>query len=199
MKVGRVISDNKIKVPENFELSDSFKEIDDSVPTLLVGWSKVKENYPKTSIRNKKIKNNVYWTFSSLEKRGIFEKDLKTFIIKSYGDLIKDIELINIDPIYNKIKDIDTLIIELDKLAEGVGYLYLDYFYIFKDKKIYFLDIGLLKFVKFDYEMVINHLKKILSKTIEDDSKYEKFLKYLDRKYIPYLYAKQNTLTSLIC
>ena len=82
---------------------------------------------------------------------------------------------------------------------EGVGYLYLDYFYIFKDKKIYFLDIGLLKFVKFDYEMVINHLKKILSKTIEDDSKYEKFLKYLDRKYIPYLYAKQNTLTSLIC
>jgi hypothetical protein len=134
-----------------------------------------------------------------LEKRGIFEKDLKTFIIKSYGDLIKDIELINIDPIYNKIKDIDTLILELDKLVEGVGYLYLDYFYIFKDKKIYFLDIGLLKFVKFDYEMVINHLKKILSKTIEDDSKYEKFLKYLDRKYIPYLYAKQNTLTSLIC
>jgi len=198
MKIGKIISEKNIKIPENFEFSNSFKEIDDSIPTLLVGWSNVKENYPKTSIRNKKIKNNVYWTFSSLEKRGIFEKDLKTFIIRSYGDLIKELQLINIDPIYNKISDMDSMILELGKLTNGIGYLYLDYFYIFKDKKIYFLDIGLLKFINFNHEKIINYLKTILSETIEDDSKYEKFLKYLDRKYIPYLYAKQNTITSLV-
>ena len=53
--------------------------INNYLPTLIVGWERVKKLYPKASILKKKIKDNLYWTFSPTEKRKIsifYLKDL---------------------------------------------------------------------------------------------------------------------------
>ena len=39
-----------------------------NVPTLIIGWSKVKELYPEQSILSSKISENLFWTFSLTEK-----------------------------------------------------------------------------------------------------------------------------------
>ena len=50
------------------------KKIDNLIetdkPTIIVGWNKVKELYPKQKITNKKISDSLFWTFTEKEKTG---------------------------------------------------------------------------------------------------------------------------------
>ena len=43
-----------------------------NVPTIVVGWSIIQEKYPNQNIFDKKIKSNLYWTYSSSEDKKLF-------------------------------------------------------------------------------------------------------------------------------
>ena len=42
------------------------------IPTLIIGWSYIKNKYPQHNILNKKINNNVYWNYSFSEEKDMF-------------------------------------------------------------------------------------------------------------------------------
>ena len=89
--VGNIISkDNIVEISPNFLVSKTI--IDNNLPTLIIGWEETKKLFPEASILRKKIKDNLYWTFSTTEKRTVFENDLKKFIDKTYKDFIKKIK-----------------------------------------------------------------------------------------------------------
>ena len=50
------------------------------VPTLILGWNKVKEMYPEQSILSGKISDNLFWTFSLTEKEEKNKSDIKSFL-----------------------------------------------------------------------------------------------------------------------
>lgn len=161
-------------------------------PTLIVGWENTKELYPNASILNKEIKENLYWTFSPHEKRGIFETDLKSFIEKINKDLYSNIQIVNIDPILYNIKTVETLMARLERFSNSFGYLYLNKFYFFYENKIYHIDLNLLEFIGFDIET----LKTFFNGNFNmiDKVEYD-----VEEKYIPYLYykdAEQNNTIS---
>ena len=73
------------------------------LPTLIVGWDVVKENFGDVSILSKMITpptsdgyGGIYWTFSKKEKRGIYELNIKEFQERCYTDLTKKIKTYNI-------------------------------------------------------------------------------------------------------
>mgnify|MGYP000989305270 CR=1 FL=1 len=122
MKVGNIVNCNEeiddryfnclsIKefMDENFFITDNSK-----LPTLIVGWDIVKNNFGDVSILSKMVTppsndgyGGIYWTFSPKEKRGIYESNLKEFKERCYVDLVKNLKTYNIDPIIYKINDTD--------------------------------------------------------------------------------------------
>lgn len=200
--VGNIISEDTLTgMPNNFFCTKEMVTSD--MPTIIIGWGLTKRLFPEASILNKKIKDNVYWTFSTTEKRTIFEEDLKSFIKKSYNDYVKDIKHFNLDPIVYNLKTTEEFITKIKAFEESFIYLYDDkVVYLYHNFIIFSIDLEQLDFIGFDRETVLNEIKKS-SKHFEKNSEknYKNELKYLDIKYIPYLICKdatKNTTSSLI-
>jgi len=206
--VGNIVTNNGITgIPNGFNIlsiEEYLKIKDNTLPTLIIGWEETKTNIPKASILRKKIKDNLYWTFSTTEKRTIFEEDLKSFIKKTYEDYVKEIKFFNIDPIIYKINTTEELITKIKSVAGGFAYLYLNkVVYIYHNFIIFSIDLEQLDFIGFDREIIISTLKestKFFEENLEKNFKNE--LKYLTIKYLPYLLfrdATKNTTSSLLC
>ncbi len=201
--VGNIISVEELTgIPISF---NQYKElIVTDLPTIIIGWELTKKLFPEASILKKKIKDGVYWTFSNSEKRSVFEKDLNSFIKKSYEDYVKNIKFLNIDPIIYKIKDTDELVDKIKAVAGDFAYLYVDkVVYVYNNFNIFSIDLEQLDFLGFDRKKVLNELEKSIT-NFEKKNKLLNFkneLKYLDIKYIPYLMfrdATKNITSSLI-
>jgi hypothetical protein len=63
-------------------------KIEDSIPTLLIGWNHVKKAYQDSRISKKKLGKNLYWTFSSIEDSVQHKKDIEKFLRKSLKEFI---------------------------------------------------------------------------------------------------------------
>lgn len=206
--VGNIVTNNGITgIPNGFNIlsiEEYLKIKDNTLPTLIIGWEETKINIPEASILRKKIKDNLYWTFSTTEKRTIFEEDLKSFIKKTYEDYVKEIKFFNIDPIIYKINTTEELITKIKSVAGGFAYLYLNkVVYIYHNSIIFSIDLEQLDFIGFDRKIIISTLKestKFCEENLEKNFKNE--LKYLTIKYLPYLLfrdATKNTTSSLLC
>lgn len=89
--IGNIITNSSIETSKFFNVVSDLKNIDISIPTLIIGWDNVKKLYPEQNILNNKINENISWTFSKREKRYQYEKDLKKFIenvVKEINDKI---------------------------------------------------------------------------------------------------------------
>lgn len=80
--LGNIIVKHRVSVSEFFNVTDDISTVDTSIPTLIVGWSDVKEMFPEQNILNYSITPTISWTFSKKEKRYQFEKDIVNFTTK---------------------------------------------------------------------------------------------------------------------
>lgn len=210
MKVGNIVNCNE-EIDERYFNCLSIDEfmacgvINDErmkLPTLIIGWGVVKENFGEVSILSKMVfpptsdgYGGCYWTFSSKEKRGIYEKNLKEFKERCYVDLIKSIKTYNIDPIIYKINNTDELCTKIENLSGGIGYLFQGRIvYVYKEPNIFVIDLELIEFIEFDKNKVIDVLRDKLDVFSEDlEEEFIEELKHLDIKYTPYLKFKDAT------
>jgi hypothetical protein len=192
--VGNIISKEKLTgISNNFNQITEIP-IENQIPTIIIGWELTKTLFPDTSILSKKIKENIYWTFSPIEKRSVFEDDLKKFIEKSYKDFVKDIKFYDIDPILFKVNNISEYLEKIKIVANGFAYLYVNKIvYVYNNFTVYSIDLELLDFIGFDREVVLSLLKESTTFFEVDLKKFKNELKYLDIRYIPYLECKNAT------
>ena len=85
--IGNIVTKSKLEVSSFFNVTSDFHGIDTSIPTLIVGWSEVKQLFPNQDILNSKISDNIYWTFSKREKRYKYEQDITDFTTKVVNEL----------------------------------------------------------------------------------------------------------------
>jgi len=203
--VGNIVTEGGLTgVPNNFNIlsiEDYLKNPVHDLPTIFVGWDLTKTYIGEVSILKKKIKENLYWTFSSSEKRTNFENDLKKFINRSYDDYVKKIKFISIDPIIYKINNTEEFISKINNVAGGFAYLYQNkVVYVYNNFVIYSIDLEQLDFIGFDREIILSKLKELTNFSNTDELKnFKGELKHLNIKYLPYLiYATKNITPSLI-
>ena len=81
--LGSIVSKRKIKDTVGFvEVVNDIKEVSGQTnPILIVGLDEAKKIASNFSILNKKIDNNVFWTFGKTEKRDEHEKDVKKLLM----------------------------------------------------------------------------------------------------------------------
>jgi len=81
--IGRIITTTKIDdVPDLIEVtSDSSSISEDTlkIPTLIIGYKNAVKLCGKINITKKKIKENLFWTFSKRERRSDYIADIEDF------------------------------------------------------------------------------------------------------------------------
>ena len=53
------------------------------IPTIIIGWNLIKQKYPNQNIFDKKISDNLFWTFSKSEMEKSFFSEIEEFFVKS--------------------------------------------------------------------------------------------------------------------
>lgn len=188
MNLIKIITDDKDLVKKYMTNIMSF---DEGIIKIIVGWELAKNN--GYSILNHKIDDLTYWTFSPKEKRKVFEEHLKTFLDEALENIISKIKINNLNPLdfenkweyYNFIKE---------NVSGCDGYLYSNKLYIYCGKSIHHIDIDLLSFMSWD---ILEEIKSLL--IIKKYDKVPKEIGNIDIKYIPYLNAKEDNISSNVC
>lgn len=200
MILGRILTKSKkIETIDYVEVTDDFsKATDTSIPTLIIGKTNVESLFGKDKIHylDKRISNNVSWTFAKTERRNEFEKDLDKFNKLIINTLIKSISYKFVNIFTTELSDIKKLIRKIDDKTLKVAYVTQNTLYIYNDLMVYGLSIRDLDYVGISKEHLLSRLKKnknvklltnnfFLKKTIKLKTDYSKIL-------VPYLYFLEN-------
>ena len=167
---------------------DATMSFDEGIVEIIVGWDLAKEN--GASILEHKLKENTYWTFSPREKRKLFKQHLNEFLEDSLNNITSKVEIKNLSPLEFKLEE-DYLKYIMEHIRGCDGYLYSDKLYVYCGNTIYHIDISLLKFMSWN---IISKIKSLIK--LKENKEIPNLPKSLDIKYIPYLDAEKNNISS---
>ena len=192
MKIANILSKDVVIAPKEFNIIGSLDDAIVELPTLIVGYDYVNNNYPDFDITDISLGNNLYWTFKRTEKRDKYEEDLNWFIQKAYKNLVKEIIYIFVDPLQHQPKTLIKIIRKIYSLPNITTYINNKMCYIYSEKLVFGIDLKLIKFVGLNLEKVLQKIKKIsgVFTTREDLLKEDRrVIQLLGNKdfYIPFL------------
>ena len=211
IKLGNILSneqlDNKSDIINYYS---NYNEIrDNMLPTLIIGWNLTKKLFEdklkNLTILNKKLKTNLFWTFSKEEKQIDYDKDLKKFIKLLPFDYINHLKYKPFDPIINKLYSIEEIINYIFYSSTRVKRNITSYYCYNKDM-IYFFYVNTIlgftfesvDFLQINEEKLLNEIKNNSQLFISEENNKElidSFKKYFDKldnfpMYVPYLVNK---------
>ena len=192
MKIlGYIVTDRKLKDIDGFvEQVNDISLADSTKPILVVGWKNAKNCDGYTSILEKQLGENIYWTFSKSESRSDFEEDLQMFYSIIYNNILNNINYnyINIFKLkYNKIKKLYNILFSKENKSIYIssGMVYIPY-----EWNIIGLSLHVLEYCGVKAEKIMRRIKSNPNNNVfEDDNKFVfKLTKRLgNKKYaVPY-------------
>ena len=198
MYIGNIITSSKIE-DDNFKVCRKLETIDDSLPTLIVGWEKTKEIYgDKVSILHKKIDDKTQWTFTTKERKVDYDKDIESFMSNCYSNIGKDINYVYIDVMHDTKKKIKKIIKKIYSLKNPKVYNHLNRMvYIYGDNIVFGVDIEILSYIGIDYNKVLTKLSKIPNCLFIDEKIFNIYRGIINKingkvRLIPYIYEIEN-------
>lgn len=202
MKIANIVSNTKERVSDDFNVVKSLGEITQGLPTLIVGWEYIKENYPKYNITKRKV-GDIFWTFKITENRDLHDEDITKFSKGVYNTLVKDIRYHFLDVISHKKSTIKKFLMLVNSTKDIICYRHsdairkLDMVYMLINGTIYGIDLNLLEYLGISKDKVVDKIRKKAHVFLDENHifiEYEKGLELLDYqvKYIPFLYSIKN-------
>jgi len=197
MKIANIVTSNKVDVTSDINVVTSLDDIIEGIPTLVTSYEWVSTNYDNYDIYDKKLGDNLYWTFARTERRDIFALDIESFITLANQELINKVDYIFMDVILFHKSTINKIIRKIFSLPNKIAFKHKDMIYIYGGNLIFGIDLNMLNYMGINVIIVENKIKKICNVFLDDN---EIFIEYKDNmerldhsvKYIPYLYAIKN-------
>lgn len=203
MKIANILTNNSIKISDEFNVVKTIDKIIDGLPTLIIGFDYVNKNYPNFDILNKEIKTNLFWTFKKTERRDKHEEDLIWFVNKVYEDLSKNIKYISIDPLQYHYKSIFKIIKKLYSMTNIISFVYNDMIYIYGDNFIFGVDLKLMKYIGLNIDKIKTKIKDKSVVFLDNNEILIEYKNYIEElglqvKYLPFLYYIRNEQNNTI-
>lgn len=197
MKIANIVTLNKVDVTTDINVVKSLDDIIVGLPTLVTSYDWVSENYTEYDIYDKKLADNLYWTFAKTERRDIFTTDVEEFITLVNQELIKNIDYIFMDVILFHKSTINKIVRKLFSLPNKIAFKHKDMVYIYGENLIFGIDLNMLRYMGLNTIIIENKIKRNCNVFLDNN---EIFIEYKDNmerlnysvKYIPYLYAIKN-------
>jgi hypothetical protein len=193
MIVGNIVTHSNINVDKYFKVTNSLDDIIVELPTLVIGWDIVKTINPDVDFIDKKLSENIFWTFRKIEKRDIFEYDLYNFTEHCYNLLVKDIKYRFIDLIQLSDYELKNIFKYIKNSKNVIGYLYNQMVYIYVENYVYGFDLKLLTYMGYNPIDTLSKIKSYCSVFLENNEiliEYKDVISMLNNevKYVPFLY-----------
>lgn len=166
---------------------------DNNIPTLLIGKKELIAMGYELSVLNRQIDNNLYWTYTKMEKRNIHETDINSFYEIVFKKIYRDIKHTNISIYTMKYSILKNIIYILnDENVYKCIYIKKNHIYIYYNSNIVGFSLDEIKYIGIDITKAMLLLTKSKnSEIITDDNFIKNEVKpYLKNKeYLtPYLY-----------
>lgn len=193
-KLGYIISDNVIREKNSFVgYVKDISEADPTKPILYIGYKKAKSIEGYKNILEKKINNNIFWTFKKTESRSDYEIDLEKFYKYIINNILYNINYYYINIInikYNKLKKLYNIILNYTK--QKYIYISKNMIYFKYEDNTYGISLSLLEYIGINKDKILQRIKANKSNIIIYDKteKVHKILKevgYDNRYSVPYL------------
>ena len=188
--IANVISKSKkYKFNDFINVTNSYEDIDVSVPTLVVGTEIVKSIFGENiSYVDRKIDENTYWTFSVTEKRTANEDDIEKFKKLVIKKLRKKISYKYIDIGQYDLMDIDEF---ADAFLKNK-----DSFYLFTDKMLYISNIDDVQGISLDFCEYLGLSKNVIINKVVENTKNVASIYRLSQKIDKNFFANDEILLS---
>lgn len=171
---------------------------DINTPTLLIGKKNSEELIGKEKIKvlDREIRKNLYWTYSKVEKRNEYEKDVEEFYQNLFKHIKKHVYYKCIDLYNTSYSEIKNILTQIG--GDNVNYIYVtdNHVYIYNLCEIIGISLNELNFLNINKDKIIDKLKKNRNNILIFN---DFFLKNGIKKYIngnkiliPYLYSLKN-------
>jgi hypothetical protein len=193
MYVGNIVTKSKL-VEENFNIVNNFDEIDNDLPTLIIGWEIVKNQIEGISIIHKKISQRLYWTFTTKERKVDYEVDLEKFKELCFNQFGDNVPYVYLDLIHGKRRVNIKIIKKVLSLKNPVTYFSdKGMVYIYDENIIFGMDLSIVQYTNLNKEKIINKIKSIGDNVLVSDEIFNKCKDLLYKikfknKLIPYIY-----------
>lgn len=194
MKIGNIITEENVTVNNHFNIYKKYDEVDNDLPTLIIGLDNIKKSGKDFKFSNRKLNEKLFWTFSKSERRILFEEDLFYFVEYCYKQLSKQNEYVFIDLILNTKDFLKEFFNNLEQQIENnISFITGHMVYILSNSKIYGINLNQIDFVGGNRNVFITNIKSYSSVFLTHE---DIFIKYKNKlsmfndeiKYIPLLY-----------
>lgn len=197
MKIANIVTSNKVDVSNDINVVKNMVDIIDGIPTLVTSYEWVSENYTDYDIYDKKLSDNLYWTFSRTERRDIFTLDVEEFVTLVNQKLVEKVDYVLLDLILFNKSTINKIIRKILLSPNKIAFKHKDMVYIYGGDLIFGIDMNMLQYMDVNTIKVENKIKSICDVFLDNS---EIFIEYKDNmerlnysvKYIPYLYSVKN-------
>ena len=191
MRFAHIITNDRI-YPKLFVEVSTFNncKINENELTLLVGVDLVKKYFPdfKLKFLDRRISDNVYWTFSKFEKRNVYEEDLESFYNMVYDRIPKDIRYFPVSLLSNGYNYYKRFLNYLSNGSPKVVLVLNKEIYIYNNRTILGVSVDELDYVGISKGKVLDKIRTFNNvRIVEHLDTLNGKDKYLENEYLKYL------------
>ena len=197
--IGRIVTNSKtVDTLDYVEVTNNKCGLDFSVPTLIIGKKNAVELFGEDNIKvlDRKIKDNVYWTYGKTEKRNIYEEDLRKFNQNLIKNLSKKVKYTFFNVLSEPLSRIKRYIKFMRSDEEKIVYITDNHVYIFYNNNVFGLSLDDIEYAGIKKEKVIKQIQENPHNIVIDNTKFlsKKMKNYIkdDKILVPYLYFIAN-------
>ncbi len=201
MCIGTIVTNSKnietnflVCVTDKFDISRGV-----STPTIIVGKNLAQDICGSENIHllDRKISDNLYWTFAKTEQRSEYEKDLKEFNSKILDSLLRRITYKNLNIFMEPISTIKKFLNFMYGNSQKVIYASYNMLYVYCHGTVYGVSMQDLQYAGITRSKVFKKLRISADNTIITDYKFiDCSMKRFVEKHkmlVPYLYFLKNS------
>lgn len=199
MEIANIVSKDKMDLGPEFKIYETLEEIlHPNLPTLIVGCHYAKELVEaELDFLNRKIKDNLFWTFTKKELRKKYFNDLEDFIQYSVEYSVSKLNYIYFDLIQYESSKLKKIIRKLYELTDIISYYHGNMIYIYSGNLIFGIDLELFKYIYIDTKRILNKIKEKSLVFLEGSEiliEYKNYMERLDNRvrFIPFIYSITN-------
>lgn len=160
--LGYIVTKNKIESVLPFiQVVSSFRLINEkSKPILIIGLEEAKKHASSFSILNKKIDENVFWTFGKREKRNDYEKDIERFQEYVLNRALSNIKYYYFNVITNNFEKVKKLLKIIKNTDDKYFYCDKKMCYMYYNNYVMGVSMDMLDYMGIKRVRVYNFIKK---------------------------------------
>lgn len=163
MYIARIITNmRKIDTIDLVERTNKVDDIDENIPTLIVGKELAESICGKENIHvlDKKIRKNLFWTFARLEKRNEYEIDIEKFNSFVIDKLLSMVKYTFFNIYYEPLIRIKRLISFVANDEEKHFYVTKKHIYIYYDGNVFGISFDQIRYIGINDKKIMSLIKR---------------------------------------